>query len=370
MSNTVFTYQGGTTSTSSNTILTSSSYTSASTLTRVQVGTIVTSLATACFQNCSILTSITLPSSVTSLGNSCFRNCTKLPSISMPSSITTLPQNVFRNCTSLTSITLPSEVTTLGNTVFLDCIKLLSIVIPSTVTTLGNSVFQNCTSLTSFEFDNQNNLTTIGTSTFFNDVAMSVTYYNTASQANLSTASASLQTQFPSGSTFTYNAQASCFNKGTKILTEQGYVRIEDLKKGDLVKTYLHGYKGITKIGKGFGKNNNENKVLNMHEFKGIYEEPLIITGGHSMLVNDLGDLKEENEKWFHGGTYKIEDKYLLLATVSKDFKEIKDGSEFEYYHLVLENEDEKGQYGIWANEVLMESASEKWFVKAGLKEV
>jgi len=200
---------------------------------------------------------------------------------------------------------------------------------------------------------------------------MSVTYYNTANEANLSTASASLKSQFPSGSTYTYNAGPSCFNKGTNILTEKGYVRIEDLKKGDLVKTYLHGYKEITKIGKGFGKNNNANKLLNMHIYENVnFEEPLIMTGGHSILVDDLRIYKEENEKWFHGGTYKIDDKYLLLATVSKDFVEIKDGSEFEYYHLVLENEDEKGQYGIWANNVLTESASMKWFMNEGLKEL
>ena len=108
-----------------------------------------------------------------------------------------------------------------------------------------------------------------------------------------------------------------------------------------------------------------------MHMYKNVnFEEPLIITGGHSILVDDLGLFKEENEKWFHGGTNKIDDKYLLLATVSKDFVEIKDGSEFEYYHLLLENEDENGQYGIWANDVLTESATEEWFMKAGLKEL
>ena len=350
MSNTVFTYQNGTTSTSSNTTLTSSSYTNKqSTLTRVQVGTIVTSIGDVCFRSCPNLTSVTFESTskVTSLGNRAFQSCNNLTTINLPSSVTIIKENCFESCISLTTFT-----------------------IPSLVTTLGNQVFRSCYALSTLTFDNQNNLTTIGTNTFLFCNPNPVTYYSTASQANLSTASASLQSQLNSGTTFIYNAQPSCFNKGTHILTEQGYVRIEDLKKGDLVKTYLHGYKGITKIGKGFGKNNNENKVLNMHEFKGIYEEPLIITGGHSMLVNDLGDLKEENEKWFHGGTYKIEDKYLLLATVSKDFKEINDGSEFEYYHLVLENEDENGQYGIWANEVLTESASEEWFVKAGLKEV
>ena len=333
----------------------------------------VTSIGFACFTNCRGLSSFTIPSSVNSLGDNCFETCTGLVSVTFESTskVTSLPVACFYSCTSLKTLTIPSSVISLGDSCFSTCTGLTSVTIPSLVTTLGNNLFRDCSTLTSFTFDNQKNLTTIGTSTFNNDPAMSVTYYNTANEANLSTASASLKSQFPSGSTFTYNAGPSCFNKGTNILTEKGYVRIEDLKKGDLVKTYLHGYKEITKIGKGFGKNNNANKLLNMHIYENVnFEEPLIMTGGHSILVDDLRIYKEENEKWFRGNTYKIDDKYLLLATVSNDFVEIKDGSEFEYYHLVLENEDENGQYGIWANNVLTESASMKWFMNEGLKEL
>jgi hypothetical protein len=47
----------------------------------------------------------------------------------------------------------------------------------------------------------------------------------------------------------------SCFNEGTKILClndklEEEYIPIENLKKGDSVKTYLHGYRKIDLIGK------------------------------------------------------------------------------------------------------------------------
>ena len=46
-----------------------------------------------------------------------------------------------------------------------------------------------------------------------------------------------------------------CFNQGTKILCcnknlKEEYISIENLKKGDLVKTYKHGYKKIDLIGK------------------------------------------------------------------------------------------------------------------------
>jgi hypothetical protein len=39
--------------------------------------------------------------------------------------------------------------------------------------------------------------------------------------------------------------------------------------------------------------------------------EDLIVTGGHSILVDDLGDNKEENDRLFNGETLKIDDKYL-----------------------------------------------------------
>ena len=45
---------------------------------------------------------------------------------------------------------------------------------------------------------------------------------------------------------------ASCFNEGTKILcfknNKEEYVPIQDLRKGDIVNTYLHGYKKIDLI--------------------------------------------------------------------------------------------------------------------------
>jgi hypothetical protein len=41
-----------------------------------------------------------------------------------------------------------------------------------------------------------------------------------------------------------------CFKEGSKILTDQGYRLIEDLKPGDLVKTELNDYKPIVMMGK------------------------------------------------------------------------------------------------------------------------
>jgi len=178
-------------------------------------------------------------------------------------------------------------------------------------------------------------------------------------------------------STFTYHtytvtaADTPCFNEGTKILClnknfEEKYVPIEKLRKGDIVKSYKHGYRKIDLIGKGIMINNsniNNNRMYKMikTEKNGLIKD-LLVTGGHSILVDDLGSLKEENEKII--GEVKIDDKYLLLASVSKDFIKIKENKEFTYYHFVLENNgDDNERFGVWANGILTETTSKNHFV-------
>ena len=65
-----------------------------------------------------------------------------------------------------------------------------------------------------------------------------------------------------------------CFNQGTKILClnkdslEEEYKSIETLRKGDLVKTYLHGYKKIHLIGKNNMRNNPTEPLNCMYVMK------------------------------------------------------------------------------------------------------
>ena len=83
--------------------------------------------------------------------------------------------------------------------------------------------------------------------------------------------------------------------------------------------------------------------------------EDLIVTGWHAILVDNLGNYEEETNKIF-GNTPRIEDKYLLLAGISKDFKQIEDISIYTYYHFMIENDvndDENMRFGVWANGIL-----------------
>jgi hypothetical protein len=89
-----------------------------------------------------------------------------------------------------------------------------------------------------------------------------------------------------------------CFNKGTKILCfnketrEEEYKSVESLKKGDLVKSYKHGYRKIDCIGKGTFTNGNSHPNFNMYKMKqsetnGLNED-LLVTGGHGILMDSM----------------------------------------------------------------------------------
>jgi len=92
--------------------------------------------------------------------------------------------------------------------------------------------------------------------------------------------------------------ESPCFNEGTKILClnnkEEEYVPIENLRAGDIVKTYHYGYRKIELIGKNCLINHPDHKFtssmykMEKTETNGLIED-LIVTGGHSILVDDLG---------------------------------------------------------------------------------
>jgi hypothetical protein len=91
--------------------------------------------------------------------------------------------------------------------------------------------------------------------------------------------------------------------------------------------------------------------------------EDLLVLGGHGILVDDLGDLKEENHRLYRGKIPIIDDKYCLLAGISKDFIKIENDEIYTYYHFILENDGNKDvRYGVYANGLLTETPSEVQF--------
>ena len=77
----------------------------------------------------------------------------------------------------------------------------------------------------------------------------------------------------------------------TVHLTHNGYIKIEDLTKNDLVKTVLHGYQRISIIGhKEMYHKAIEERISDQlyryskEEYSEVFEE-LVLTGGHSTAL-------------------------------------------------------------------------------------
>jgi len=164
----------------------------------------------------------------------------------------------------------------------------------------------------------------------------------------------------------------SCFNEGTKILClnknlEEEYISVENLRKGDLVKSYKHGYRKIDLIGKNIMINNPQKCNKCMYKMEktddnGLIDD-LIITGGHSILVDNLGEYKQITDKIF--GLTQIDDKYVLHVSISNQFVKLDNTNLYTYYHFILENnENDDERFGVWANGILNETPSKKEFIK------
>lgn len=169
-----------------------------------------------------------------------------------------------------------------------------------------------------------------------------------------------------------------CFYKGTKIIClingKDTQVPIEKIGQGTLVKTYKRGYRKVKYNIMGKLNNTQEHSIdklfkLSKKRFPELgLTEDLYITGSHALLHDSLNEsevilmkkviqMAATSFKSIYNA--KIEDKYKLLAYHDERFEEIMMNAVFEIYHIVLENEDENFNYGIYANGILAESTDE-----------
>jgi len=169
------------------------------------------------------------------------------------------------------------------------------------------------------------------------------------------------------------NVSIVCFKEDSKILCfKQGkeqYIPIQNLRKGDLVKTLLHGYVPINMIGKTKMYNKATNERIKDQLYKCSQEqypeifEPLIITGCHSILVDEFKDEKERQEtgNLNNGRFFATDDKHRLPACVDERASVYEKEGFFTIYHLALDNEDYYMNYGIYANGLLVETCSKRY---------
>jgi hypothetical protein len=176
-----------------------------------------------------------------------------------------------------------------------------------------------------------------------------------------------------------FSSDIPCFNHDTKILClnknlKEEYVPIQSMRKGDLVKTYLHGYKKIKSIGVNRFQNDPSNYRKCMYIMKkGKHvnlNEDLIITGDHSILVEYIF----KNEKILMRKRFmeekKIDSLKLVMSSVSNFFEKITNKDEYTYYHFCVEDDDADRNFGVWSNGILSEIPCANQFGILNLNEI
>jgi len=408
---------GGCTSLSSITIPTSvtsigiTAFLGCTSLSSITIPPSVTSIGNAAFYICTSLSSVTFdsPSSVTSIGQDAFNTCTSLSSITIPPSVTSIGNTAFAYCTSLTSIsvdllnpsyanynndgvlydlsintlitypqgntstsfTIPSSVTRISNDAFNGCSGLSSITIPSSVTSIGNNAFAYCSGLSSITIPTS--VTSIGNNAF-TGIANQATLYTSPTDTS-NPVVVYFQSLITSGAIVVVKYPADppppplvCFNSGTKIQTMKGYVPIETLRKGDLVNTLKDGYIPINMIGKREIENviceeriKDKLYVCKQSEYPELFED-LVITGCHAILEDEFKNNEErEKSREVLGDIFVTDNKYRLPACVDSRASAYEKEGKFTIYHLALENDDSRMNYGIYANGLLVETCSKRY---------
>jgi len=170
------------------------------------------------------------------------------------------------------------------------------------------------------------------------------------------------------GIAFYVYPSAPCFLEGTKITCQVSGMDIdlliETIRPGMLVKTSSDGYKKVELIGKGTIQNpgtdeRTENRLYECtpDEYPEL-KENLYLTGCHSILVDHLTDTEQVDTITRLGKIFVTSNKYRLMACVDKRAAPWKKQGAHTIWHVALENEDKKMNYGIYANGLLVESCS------------
>jgi len=168
---------------------------------------------------------------------------------------------------------------------------------------------------------------------------------------------------------------APCFLEGTTILSNvdgvDQYVPVENLTKGTLVKTSLNGFKKVVALGKSeiFNPGNDERIEDRLYKCP-VSKYPsltadLYITGCHSILEFPITEKQKEETIKRLGELYVTEKKHRLMACLDDRAEPWNSKGTYTIYHFALENENERGNYGVYANGgLLVETCSLRCLLK------
>jgi len=166
---------------------------------------------------------------------------------------------------------------------------------------------------------------------------------------------------YPRYPCFKDDSQILCYLDGKEL-----YRKVQDLRKGDLVKTLKNGYLAVDMI----GTTRLQNGKANHDEWrlyrcsKAVYPElteDLIITGHHSILVSTITDEQRSKMADIMGKIYITDNRYRLAACIDDRAEPYEEEGVFNIWHIALENADYYMNYGIYANGLLVESCSKRF---------
>ena len=345
----------------------------------------LTSIGTSAFESCSNLETITFPESLTSISNQAFYSCSNLTSITFSETLTSIGDAAFGTCSILETIALPETLTSIGTSAFVSCSSLETIALPESLTSIGTNAFTNCSNLKTITWYDPKNLTSIGDFIFQSANSIeTVTYYNaTSTHPNVRNLNTMADNGTYSSATKIYAGPypipppARCFKDGTYILCKTiqndqerlEQIKVQDLKVGTLVKTKYDGFKPIVKIISSVIKNNPNYKdgtnpynkdqlyTCSVNRFDDLFED-LIITGSHSILVFPITDKQKEDICGLLGELYVTDHKYRLPACLDERCVVYPEEGDFTIYHFALEKDCKLSNYGVFANGLLVETAS------------
>ena len=173
------------------------------------------------------------------------------------------------------------------------------------------------------------------------------------------------------------NGDVPCFKEGTRILvfdeTTQSdvYKPIETLRVNDRVKTYRHtDYKEIAMIGRTTIHNpDNKERIKNRlyRLSKDVYPDlidDVYITGSHAILVDDITPQQRADIIHHFERIYVTENKYRLMACVDERAEPWEKDGLFNIYHFALDDPNERRNFGVYANGLLVETTSTWSFKK------
>jgi hypothetical protein len=187
--------------------------------------------------------------------------------------------------------------------------------------------------------------------------------------ASNSTGSSDPLVLYPNGSGLTNDGnyylypESVCFAAGSRILCDIGPVAVEDLKVGMKVKTLKHGYKAVTLLGK--SKIHNPSGTERVRERLYRYpKENLVLTGGHSVLLDDASSDQLSAIRASFGKIFLTEGKIRLMAKDDAEAEFYPVQGTHEIYNFVLEAPTEHMNYGVFANGKLVESSFPYWIKK------